>query len=96
MKAKKFPKFTSSKTVGAVQIKSIKADMKGGALLVPNVAKNSKMEPLKVSHNFLLTYDPKPNDYYVANNDGSVSVIAEKVFKKDFKAAKKPSKKDSK
>lgn len=97
MKKANLPKYKCHRVVGAVKIKKIVGDMKGGATLIPAVDKKSKIKPLYVSHNFMNTYNPKVDDYYAVNADGSVSVHNGKTFEKDFElvVAEKEKKKKS-
>lgn len=93
MKNTKLAKFQSNKVVGAVKIKQVLGNMKGGAKIIPE---GKKAEEIIVSHNFMITYSPKSGDYFTKDENGNVSVIGEKEFEANYTAVKKSTKSPAK
>lgn len=89
MKNTKLAKFQSNKVVGAIKIKQVLGNMKGGAKIIPE---GKKADEIVVSHNFMLTHNPKPGDYFTKDENGNVSVIGEKEFESNYTAVKKSAK----
>jgi hypothetical protein len=89
MKNTKLAKFQSNKVVGAVKIKQVLGNMKGGAKIIPE-GKNA--DEIIVSHNFMLTHNPKVGDYFTKDANGVISVIGEKEFEANYTAVKKSAK----
>lgn len=89
MKTTKLPQFQSKKIIGAVKIKEVKKNMKGGAIIIPE---GKKLEPLNVSHKFMITHYPKAGNYYTKDDKGVVSIIDGDEFKENFTTIKKPKK----
>ena len=93
MKNTKLAKFQSNKVVGAVKIKQVLGNMKGGATIIPE---GKKTEEIIVSHNFMTTHNPKAGDYFTKDENGNISVIGEKEFEANYTAVKKSTKKPAK
>ena len=88
MKNLNLPKFQSNKIIGAVKIKAVISNMKGGAKIISTKkhAKNEEPESVEVSHNFMMLHSPKAGDYYTKDENGKVDIKDGEEFEKNYKA----------